>query len=300
MKASKNHHLKYLVTNTTDELWGLHATTIGHQFIVANEGYPPKQHPSSYWFNVKTGRILHEYQLLYIVSGEGIFASANCKPTKITAGYIVFLFPDEWHTYYPLKQSGWAEYWLGFKGKMADDLLQNSFFSPKKPLLNIGFNEQLVALFKQGIDIAEYQKTAYQQVLAGIISLLLGQIFYADKNNAFRDKAIISQIDKARLMLRENLDNTITPEKIAAMLNISYSWFRRIFKQYTGFSPAQYQMEIKLQKAKELLTSTSLQIKEIAFELNFDSVSYFVTFFKMKTNTSPTDYRKKVQGRVDN
>ncbi|RYY54340.1 MAG: AraC family transcriptional regulator, partial [Chitinophagaceae bacterium] len=83
-------------------------------------------------------------------------------------------------------------------------------------------------------------------------------------------------------------------EEIAAELNISYSWFRRVFKQYTGFSPAQYQLEIKLQKAKELLTSTNMPVKEITYELNFESASYFVTFFKSKTGLSPGDYRQKV------
>jgi AraC-like DNA-binding protein len=70
-----------------------------------------------------------------------------------------------------------------------------------------------------------------------------------------------------------------------------------VFKQYTGFSPAQYQMEIKIQKSKDLLTSTSMPVKEIAFDLNFESVSYFVTFFKSKTGMSPTEYRNDVQGK---
>jgi AraC-like DNA-binding protein len=297
MKNEKDQHIKYLTANPVDELWGLYATTIGFQSIAPNTSYPPKGHPSAYWFSPNTGRILHEFTLLYITSGEGVFESASCKPTTISAGTMLLLHPGEWHTYKPSLDTGWNEYWMGFNGEYVTRLIANNFFSSKSPLFNVGFNEQIVALFKQGIETASFQKTAHQQVLAGIASLLLGFLFYSEKNNAFRDKAIISQIEQARVMMRENTDSSTNPVSIARSLNLSYSWFRRVFKQYTGFSPAQYQMEIKIQKSKDLLTSTSMPVKEIAFDLNFESVSYFVTFFKSKTGMSPTEYRNDVQGK---
>jgi AraC-like DNA-binding protein len=297
MRPEKNDHIKYLVVNQTDESWGMCIKTIGGQSILPNANYPPKKHPSSYWFSPNTGRVLHEYQLIYITKGEGSFESTNCKLTKIVSGTIILLFPEEWHTYKPNKATGWDEHWIGFDGDYIRNLVKNDFFSRKKPIREIGFNEQLVALFKQGIETANYQKTAYQQVLAGITNLILGIIYYLEKNNSFRDKAIISQIEKARFLMRDSTEQAMTPEEIAQTLNLSYSWFRRVFKQYTGLSPAQYQMEIRIQKAKELLTSTMMPIKEIAFDLNFESVSYFVTFFKSRTGMSPKEYRSKVHGQ---
>lgn len=295
----KNQNIKYLTISSKDELWGLYITTIGSQTIAPHTSYPPRSHPSAYWFNPATGRVLHEYILLYITTGGGVFESRHCKPVKIAAGTMLLLFPDEWHTYKPFKQNGWTEYWVGFNGHQIASLLTNNFFSRQDPIFNVGFNEQLVSLFKQGIETAYLQKTAHQQVLAGITGLLLGLTYYSEKNNSFRDKAIISQIDKARMLMRESVDTNVNPASIAASLNLSYSWFRKVFKQYTGFSPAQYQMEIKTQKSKELLTSTDMPVKEIAFALNFDSISYFVTFFKLRTGMSPLEYRNKVKGKLN-
>jgi AraC-like DNA-binding protein len=50
-------------------------------------------------------------------------------------------------------------------------------------------------------------------------------------------------------------------------------------------------MQVKFQKAKELLASSTMQIKEIAAFLNFESESYFITFFKKKANVTPAHYR---------
>jgi AraC-like DNA-binding protein len=94
----------------------------------------------------------------------------------------------------------------------------------------------------------------------------------------------------------ENLYAGITPQTIAERLNKSYSWFRRIFKQYIGISPAQYIVEMKIQKSKELLTNTDMSSKEISFELGFDNPDYFCTIFKKKTGSSPLRYREFTQG----
>ncbi len=109
MQKDKNKHLKYLVANAADESWGLFITTIGFQSIQANTPYPPKNHPSSYLFRTEAGRRLNEFQLIYITEGEGVFESTSCEPLKITAGTIIFLFPNEWHTYKPDKKTGWQE-----------------------------------------------------------------------------------------------------------------------------------------------------------------------------------------------
>ena len=80
-------------------------------------------------------------------------------------------------------------------------------------------------------------------------------------------------------------------QALAEQLGVSYSSFRKLFKEYTGISPALYQQDLKLQRAKELLSTTDLFVKEIAYMLNFDSPDYFSSKFKRKTGLKPSDFR---------
>ena len=97
--------------------------------------------------------------------------------------------------------------------------------------------------------------------------------------------------------MEENITSNLSCEEIAQNIGMGYSWFRRIFKQYTGFSPALYMQELKIRKAKELLTNTMSTCKEIAYEVGFETPSYFNSAFKNNTGMSPKKYREMTQGR---
>jgi transcriptional regulator GlxA family with amidase domain len=92
--------------------------------------------------------------------------------------------------------------------------------------------------------------------------------------------------------MRENIEDDIDLRKLAEDNNIGYSYFRKMFKKYTGISPHQYHLELKIMRAKELILSTEKSIKEISFELGFHSIYYFSRLFKKKTGIAPTELRR--------
>jgi AraC-like DNA-binding protein len=284
--------IKYLTINETDAHWGLTVTTVGYQQIDPQTVYPPTIHPTGYYFNPDKGRVLHEYQLVYVTHGEGKFRSNSVRLATINAGSIFMLFPGEWHSYRPNRNSGWSEYWVGFTGTYIEQLIKAGFFSKTDPIHYIGQQEGIVDLFGKIIEHAKHEKIGFQQLISGATTFILGQIFAIKKNATFGNKEIENLINSARVLMRENIHNDLRPENIAKSLNIGYSWFRRMFKQYTGLAPAQYQLQLKIQKSKELLTDPKVSIKEIAFQLNFNSHYHFSNIFKEKTGTSPSSFRK--------
>jgi AraC-like DNA-binding protein len=207
------------------------------------------------------------------------------------------LFPGEWHSYQPEEKTGWDEYWIGFNGINMDNRVASGFFKKQKPVFNVGIQEDIVQLYKQAISVAGNQESGYQQMLAGIVNHLLGYAYSYDKQSLFEDLQVINQINKAKIIMAENFNTCITPEDVAARVHMSYSWFRRIFKQYTGLAPIQYIQELKINRSKELLTNTAMMVKEIAFEAGFNKTEYFCTTFKKRTGYTPDKYREFTQGK---
>ena len=283
---------KYLLATERDAEWGLTISTVGREEIAPGEAYPTKGHADGYYFDLQKGRTLDEYQLLYQPEGEGIFRSAHLSETRIKAGDIFLLFPGEWHTYYPLQDKGWKSYWIGFKGKNIDDRVKAGFLSPEKPIYHVGYSNEIIALYEEAYKTAQEEAAYAQQTMAGIVNHLIGKMYSLERNIVLsKDSKHVDMINKARLRIRESLEDTLTIQEIAQELGISYSSFRKLFKEHTGFAPALNQQNLKLQRAKELLSTTDESIKEIAYRLNFESPDYFSAKFKNQTGMKPSDFR---------
>ena len=293
MNELRNDLLRYLTISATDEEWGIVVTTVGYQFIPPGCAYPLSRHPEKYNFKPQTGRILNEYQLVYITKGSGYFSSQSCKSQKINAGTMILLFPGEWHSYYPDRETGWDEYWVGFRGIHIDKRVEKKFFTKEEPLHRIGLSATIVGLYEDILKFASEEKSGYQQMISSIVLHILGSVYYKEKNNSFTNTYVVDKINEARILMKENIEDPLSPEEIAARLGLGYSWFRRMFKEYTGVSPAQYQLQQKLLRAKELLTSTPLTSSEIAYSLHFENAGQVSTFFKKKEGVTPSEFRDR-------
>jgi AraC-like DNA-binding protein len=284
------NYSKYLSVSNFEKEWGCYVTTAGYTKIDTHQSYPPNStHPDSHAFNWDAGRILDGYYLVFISKGCGIFESAASKSRHINAGNCFMLFPGEWHRYKPATESGWEEYWVGFKGAYIESLM-GKVFSKSDPFVTTGLNDTLLKLFHQLIDDIQKAAAGYHQIIAGITMQMLGVVhsFYTNNcagNTTFR------LIEEAKFLLRESIQSPDNIERIVKKLPVSYSKLRKDFKAVTGESPNQYQLNLRLEKAKELLTSTSLSVSEIAYQTGFESVFYLSRIFKSKNNVSPRAYR---------
>ena len=285
---------KYLIVNERDKKYGSWVNTVGYQSVPPQAKYPPTGHPQTYRFTPQAGRVLSEYQLIYITRGQGYFSSRSCPLQQIKAGTVMLLFPGEWHSYYPDPATGWDEYWLGFKGANIDHLANSSFFTPQHPVYNFGIHKLLINMYEDTLQIAAQERRGCQQILSGITQHMLGIIYYKEQNCAFDHSQIVDKINEAKVLLKDMDNLSRTVEEIAAEIGVGYSRFRKAFKEYTGISPAQYQQQQRLFKAKEMLTNTLLNINEISDALRFECACQFSSFFHRYEGMSPTEFRKKI------
>jgi signal transduction histidine kinase/DNA-binding response OmpR family regulator len=99
-------------------------------------------------------------------------------------------------------------------------------------------------------------------------------------------------LNKINLILEKNIDDSsFSVENLAGKLNISRVQLYRKVKAVLGIGVGDYINNFRLEKAKELLMTTSMNISEIAYSCGFASPNYFSTTFKTKYGISPKDFR---------
>lgn len=290
---------KYLTISNEDKRWGLYLNVAGKAEIKPHKDYPPSGHPNEYFFRWELGRILYEYQLNYITEGEGILETKE-KTYTIKPGTLIIIYPGQWHRYKPLKEVGWKEHYVGFFGDFAQHIFEHSDTLPGQPdLIYLGYQENIIDLYLKIIDEVNDERPGFQYVCSGLLVQLIGKVLSIIKNAEFKGKEIDLKIRKARMLLRERSYYQVDMEEFSRELGIGYSYFRRMFKKYTGIAPLQYHIMLRLQRARELLISTNKPHKEIAYELGFQSVYYFSRLFKQKMGITPTQMRNKNKKHID-
>ena len=288
----KQETYKYLSTTDEDKKWGVYLTVAGFAEIAPGQKYPPKGHPSEYYFSWEYGRVLNEFQINYITSGSGIFETRKGE-FQVNPGSFLLIHPGMWHRYKPNNNTGWKDHFIGFNGEYVQQIFNSGFFNTEIPVIHVGYQDKALEPFYRIFDEIKEERPGFQMVCSGLLIHILGQVLSINRNRDFDGKDIEKKIRKARIMIRENLTQKVNVEELAFELNIGDSNFRKMFKKFTGISPAQYHLLLRLQKARELLICTNKTIKEIAIELGFQSIFYFTRVFKQKMGMPPSELRNR-------
>lgn len=286
--------IKYFINDHPGSGKNLFISSVGFEEISSNSRYPTLNHSAGYYFNPEKGRILKEYQLVYITEGDGVLETRSGGLFPIKRGMMFVLFPGEWHTYYPNYKTGWNQYWIGFSGPDIESWMTSEFCSKECPVFKVGINDEIVSLFRKAIEVANQELNLYQRVLGGLVNYLVGLMCSIDKNISVKSDDFSSRIDYACVLMRELIDQPVSMQEIATKSGMGYSLFRKLFKERIHYAPAQYFQQIKIQKAIDMLVGTNIPIKEIAYRLNFETPAYFSAQFKKQTGKSPTEYRDEI------
>jgi AraC family transcriptional regulator len=91
--------------------------------------------------------------------------------------------------------------------------------------------------------------------------------------------------------MREHLDEALPLTRLAKVGGLSQSHFIRAFRKSTGQSPHRYLINLRAEKARELLERTDLSVIDVSLQCGFEQPSHFATMFRSRTGMSPRDWR---------
>lgn len=282
---------RYLPVSKYDRDWGLYLTAGGSQTI--GEGAYRDRHPPGYEYQWAKGRVFaDEFGVLCLTEGAPYeLESEEAGKLTVNVGDVFLLFPQVWHRYRSTAANvRHVHVWATFGGSYAHHLLRRKIITPRHPVLNTKLHETVLLPYRRMLNLFKTNPGGLQQKLAACIVDILGAAHAVDRAEPNSDD-FGDVIHQAISFLEQHVEHEVDVEELARTLHLSYDQFRHVFRQRTGLAPYQYHLQLRLNRAKELLVGSTLSVKQVAYALRFASPYHFSKIFKKKTGQSPLEWR---------
>ena len=243
-------------------------------------------------WNEMDGKCLREngradYHILYIKEGICNLTVDN-KTDRIEKGNIILFRPGQRQQYAFLKEDDSTSCYIHFTGTGCEHILAELGFSDGY-VTYIGKSKHFEDIFEQMVREYSLKQGAYEYCLSGLLMQLLSLI--SRNSKITKNNKLNKMVEKACLAIYQRL-TTVSIKELADEYYLSESRFSHIFKEATGKAPHQYIIEMRLQKATDMLTNTDFPIGKIASDCGYPDQNYFSRLFKKTLGVSPNNFRK--------
>lgn len=225
---------------------------------------------------------------LYTIKGQAQLLTPE-QSIPITENSLSVL-PADSVSGYQLTGDIWECAWLG-----VDSVEQWSTLAQREPM--VMYSEQAVSIYH--LMQALYHELKQQQngseAAAGCASLMLDLV-----HRSLADQTAVDAVEVRLKQLFCDVENQLhypwSVEELANNMHYSVPHFHRICHKYLNQSPKQYLLGLKMTRAKQLLLGHNLSIKQVAFSLGYEDVSYFSNRFKKHFGVAPGAIQRSDRG----
>lgn len=219
------------------------------------------------------------------------FTMHSCECTNHFTLYYIHIYDNQKSDYSILED---LMYPVEIKAKNIDELLVERLFTIN-PDSALNHNDpkkydnttNLIKTINNQTNRATHELLETNGILFQLLSHFM--VYSKDKYDI-----VDNRILRVVKYIRNNIHKDISIEELKDMCCLSKDHFIRLFKNDLQETPTQYIIQRKIERAQLMLITSDLLIKDIAYELSFENVSYFNRLFKKATGLTPSDYRKRV------
>ena len=295
VREKKSRFCNYLPVGERELDSGLYVTVAGFNCVLPNEPFPSSDHPLVYQFDPKVGRLLPEYQLIFISKGQGTFSSEQTGIITLSEGTAFLLFPNIWHSYHPDPQTGWEDYWIGFNGSYVYELCHHNILSAENPIYRPPQQERLIERFENMLELIRNEPThnsmLYSANTLEILALTL------EHRPETREERIGKEgiVDEAIQMIWRWSYRSISVADIARRMGIQRRSLERFFREIRGTTILEEITHCRLSRASRLLENTRIPIGQIALMAGFSSTQQMRRNFQDHYEQTPEQFRKNTK-----
>jgi len=237
-----------------------------------------------------------QHILIYCTKGKGWIKYPD-QLFVVNEQQFIIIPKDLPHQYGADTRNPWSIYWIHFKGGKASQIA-NALEGPQDiPAYRPSRAEERISLFDEIFLNLEmgYSKENLHYVNM-VLWHFLGSLLYI---RPFRQIGRVLEQDpigESIRYMKENLDQSFSLSHLAGHCGYSPSHYIALFRKKTAYTPVEYFIHLKMQRACQYLDLTGLRVNEIANQLGYTDPYYFTRAFIKRIGMSPRKYRSKEKG----
>lgn len=231
------------------------------------------------------------YVFEYILEGKGtvLVDGEAFKPVK---GDVYMLHRGKDHRYFSDDKQPWTKIWVNVYGKLVDSLIQAYGLNQVYHIPNLEVSELFFKMIELTGDTGLKTKELFEKE-----ALLFHELIIRIDNRISEFNTLsITPAQGLRQYIDQNAEKSLSMQELCSVIYKSPSQTIRLFKSEFHMTPYEYLLNQKIEMAKLLLLNSGIQVKEIAYRLNFADEHYFSNCFKARTGVSPSGFRRGMMG----
>jgi AraC-like DNA-binding protein len=233
---------------------------------------------------------------IYCVKGSG-WCELGGMRHAVRTGELLVIPPRTAHAYGSDTRKPWSIYWFHAQGQLLENFLAELKVTPESPLVFLGEDPQVLALFEELLEVLEHGYTPQQMLHAAQTLAHLLAVMVRHRHENWREEPDARQkINRTVAYMKEHLGQPLMLDQLAALANLSRSRYAALFKEQTGFAPIDYFNRLRTHQACQWLDTTDWSVKGIASRLGYEDPLYFSRVFRSVTELSPVAYRRQRKG----
>ncbi|WP_435924693.1 AraC family transcriptional regulator [Paenibacillus sp. DYY-L-2] len=276
----------------------------------------------TYWYGYGPGEHVidchwhEEAEIFYCLQGETLFqVDTDYFPVK--AGEAVFVDGGDIHAAHAHGEEGCTFFSFVFDTNLLAsahyDAVQENLILPlqerkatfprhirQEEPFEISLLDHIAVIMKS----CSEKSSGYEGAVKGHLYLMLSELATQGKtcNRTASNRSESFKIDRLKTVIhyiQHNYEHPIRLSELAALVPMSEGQFCRFFKSMTRQTPMDYINSYRIRQAAELLRQPERKISDIALEVGYDNISYFIRVFRKTMNCSPSEFRKRLQTHIE-